>query len=52
MIVTLIFVIAAVVVVLTVLGRVPALLALPAIGVVVAVLMGYLVRRRSGRGGP
>jgi hypothetical protein len=52
MIVTLIVIIAAVVVVLTLFGYVPPLLALPAIGVVVAVLMGYLARRRSGSGGP
>lgn len=52
MILTLIFVIAAVVVGLTLLGYVPPLLALPAIGVVVAILIGYLLRRRSGPGGP
>jgi hypothetical protein len=48
----LIFVLAAVVVVLTLLGYIPLLLALPAIGVVVAVLIGYQMRRSSGPGGP
>lgn len=43
-----IFVVAAVVVVLTLLGSIPMLLALPAIGVVVAVLIGYRMRRDSG----
>ena len=48
----LIFAVAAVVVVLTLLGYIPVLWALPAIGVVVAVLIGYSMRQRSGRGGP
>jgi hypothetical protein len=52
MIVTLIFIVSAAIVVLALLGHVPALLALPAVGVVVAVLMAYVLRRRSGSGGP
>ena len=45
MIVGLIFVIAVVVVVLTLLGHIPVLFALPAIGIVIAVLLGYQMRR-------
>jgi hypothetical protein len=41
------FVISVVVVVLTVLGYIPWLVALPAIGIVVAVLLGYSMRRRG-----
>jgi hypothetical protein len=47
-----IFVVSVVVVVLTLLGYVPVLWALPAIGVVVAILIGYMMRRSSGPGGP
>lgn len=47
MIVGTIFVISAIVVVLTVLGYIPPLVALPAIGVVVAVLIGYSMRRQG-----
>ena len=52
MIMVLIFVVAAIVVALTVLGYIPLLWALPAIGVVVAVFIGYQMRRRSGTGPP
>jgi hypothetical protein len=52
MVVGAIFVVSAAVVALTLLGHVPALWALPAIGVVVAVLTGYMMRRGSGPGGP
>jgi hypothetical protein len=48
MAVTLIFVVAAVVVVLTMLDYIPVIVALPAIGIVFAVLLGYLLRRNSG----
>jgi len=52
MIVGLIFAVSVAVVLLTLLGYVPVLWALPAIGVVVAILIGYLMRRTSGPGGP
>ncbi len=52
MIVGLTFVAAVVVVVLTLLDYIPALWALPAIGVVVAIGIGYLMRRGSGQGPP
>ena len=45
MIVALLFVAAAVVVVLTLLGYIPVLAALPAIGLVIAVLIGFSMRR-------
>ena len=46
------FVVAAIVVALMLLGYIPMLLGLPAIGIVVAVLIGYSMRQRSGPGGP
>ena len=39
------FVVAAIVVVLALLGYVPVLLALPAIGLVIAVMIGFAMRR-------
>ena len=45
MIVGLIVIAAVVVVILTLLGHVPLLYALPAIGIVVAVLLGFAMRR-------
>lgn len=51
MIALLLFAVAAIAVVLTILGYIPVLVALPAIGVVVAVLIGYSMRRQ-GAGPP
>lgn len=49
MIVGALFVISVVVVVLTVLGYISPLVALPAIGIAVAVLLGYAMRRRGAQ---
>ena len=51
MVVALLFAVAAVAVVLTLLGYIPVLVALPAIGLVIAVLIGFSMRR-SGAGPP
>ena len=45
MVVALLFFVAAVVVVLTILGHIPVLFALPAIGLLIAVLIGFSMRR-------
>ena len=45
MVVAFLFFVAAVVVVLTLLGYVPVLAALPAIGLVIAVMIGFAMRR-------
>lgn len=47
MIVAALFLISAVLVVFMILGSIPPLVALPAIGIVVAVLLGYSMRRRG-----
>lgn len=52
MIVALVFVVSLVVVVLAAVGRIHVLLALPAIGVAIAVCVGYLARRDSGPAPP
>ena len=49
MIVGALFLIAAVVVVLALLGHVPVLAALPAIGLVVAVMIGFAMRRTGAQ---
>jgi hypothetical protein len=51
MVVVLLFFVAVVVVILTILGYIPVLFALPAIGLVVAVLIGFSMRR-AGAGPP
>ena len=45
MVVAVLFFVAAVVTVLTILGYIPVLFALPAIGLVIAVLIGFSMRR-------
>jgi hypothetical protein len=49
MVVAALFVISAVVVVLTLLGRIPVLFALPAIGLVIAVMIGFSMRRTGAQ---
>jgi hypothetical protein len=47
MIVVVLFIVAAAVVVLALLGTISLLLALPAIGIVIAVLIGFSMRRKG-----